>query len=237
MSSKGKHPSSPAARRARERHDAALKARQGGTTGRVIGSKVDLVIKLSDVPDVGVDVKERLPQAWVNTLLTSDTDGAWNAVGDASLDVHLDPDPETYRLRGTGHFAIAHDCVRCLQPVPFHLDVDFGLRLIQGDPERPPEEEDEGLSGFDDEGFEDDEDFVTYQGDKIDLGEIIREQIFLTVPMHPSCDSEGADPAEACAFDAEGAAEKEAERWEDPRWAALKQLSEQLGGGDGTGEA
>ena len=76
-----------------------------------------------------------------------------------------------------------------------------------------------------------DEDAVTeafYTGDAIDLGELMREQFYLALPMKPLCgeDCQGLCPVcgknrnrETCACES---------TWVDPRFEALRELKKQL---------
>jgi uncharacterized protein len=132
------------------------------------------------------------------------------------VQLHVDVDQEsTVHVKGHLNVRLALECGRCLDPITLPLDQDLDLFFL---PHREGEEEDEvELS---------DRDLVVgyYQGDRLDLGEVVREQIFLSVPMKrlcqdgcrglcPTCGSNRNRVQCACVPDAT-----------DPRLAPLKKL-------------
>lgn len=219
--------------------------RLNGTPRRVFpdarvegGVKVDLDIPVDDIdPDLHVD--ETLPRHWLEKLLDDPVDPPWRAAGDARVDLTLTREAATVHVAGEGSFPVEHACVRCLRDVRFELDVAFDLRLAEGVPTEPDEDlMGEGVEmglGDDDDALDPDAaDLVPFDGRVVRLPEILREQIFLELPMHPSCESEGAEPPEGpCTLDPDGALERERGRWQDPRWAGLAALKDRLPpGGD-----
>lgn len=233
-----KPPSDPL-RIAREREEARERARRGGASGRVIedarepfGVKVSLDIPIEEIQD-GLDVEETLPKAWLENLLDDPADPPWRAAGDAEIDLSLQPEASTVKVTGEGRFPLVHSCVRCLRDVHFDLDVDFDVRLAPGIPDKPLEalmDEEEEMDLDDVDAIDPAEaDLVPFDGRVVHLPAIMREQIFLDLPMHPACETEGAKPPEGpCTLDPEGALEKERGRWQDPRWAGLRALKDQL---------
>ncbi len=216
------------------------RARRGGATGRVVadarsetGVKADLDIRVDDIDDGGLDVNETLPRAWLEALLDDPSDPPWQAAGDARLELTLEREASTVRVIGEGRFPLQHACVRCLRDVRFTLDLDFDLRLAEGVPTAPDDDlmgEGEPMGLGDDGGLDPGEaDLVPFDGRVVHLPDIVREQIFLEVPMHPACESEGAEPPEGeCTLDPDGALAEERARWQDPRWAALAALKSRL---------
>jgi uncharacterized protein len=76
---------------------------------------------------------------------------------------------------------LALECARCLESFAWTVDQDLDLFFLPHEPGRTDEEEDEvELS---------DRDMVVayYEGDRLDLGDIVREQLFLAVPMRSLC--------------------------------------------------
>ncbi len=135
-------------------------------------------------------------------------------------------DAQKARLVGRIRTTLEVDCGRCLEPFPIALDAPFDLMFLPqaeavhepvktGDGERPEhevQEDDLGVS--------------FYKDDVIDLGEVMREQFVLAVPMKPLCkpDCRGLCPEcganrnrEQCACRSE---------WVDPRMEPLKKLLE-----------
>jgi len=239
--------SSPSVRAARARREDAELTPEG-TTGRVVsdaksphGVRVDLNVPLREIPDTGVRVRETFPPAYLTALIggEADSEDGWWIPEPGSIDLLLARENrDMLRLKGAGSFQVRHACVRCLNDVTFPVALDFDLRLIEGAIDLLPGEsadyDPHGLAQLTEDseagalGWDDDEDFVTFQGDVIDLDRVVREQLLLELPMHPRCDSEGAISAGHCEFDPEGAAQREAERWVDPRWEGLMALKDKL---------
>ena len=116
-----------------------------------------------------------------------------------------------------GHIAapVEIDCTRCLNPVSKDLAIDFSVSYVT--PENfAVDKEREVLA--------DDLDTDVLDSDRLDLKEVVREQILLNLPEQVFCqpDCKGICPVcgvdrnlTDCKCDLEGT---------DPRWAALKDL-------------
>jgi uncharacterized protein len=71
---------------------------------------------------------------------------------------------------------------------------------------------------------EDDLTTAFYENDTIDLGQMMREQFFLALPMKPLCQDECKGLCPACGINWNKGACHCSNQWEDPRLAALKAL-------------
>ena len=104
------------------------------------------------------------------------------------------------------------ECRRCLEPVRGEIDIDAEATFVeQGHGADRPEEAD----------------VYPIEGDWVDVGDVVREEIMLALPLSPLCSGScpGADPdrfptspGDADAPDADGPDI-------DPRWAALADLT------------
>ena len=119
-------------------------------------------------------------------------------------------------IKVTGHITVEMeaDCDRCLEPARFPIDSDFSLFY------RPVEEgygdEKEIDTGEAEMGF--------YEGDGVELNDVVREFVLLTLPMQRVC-SEGCQGI--CPVCGQNRNQKECEcqtEVSDDRWAALKSL-------------
>ena len=127
----------------------------------------------------------------------------------------IDKDKQQFRLKGTLKTTLELTCSRCLESFESPVDVEFDLRyqphaLNTGDDERQIEEDDL-TTAF-------------YENDEIDLGHLMREQFYLTLPMKPLCSDlcEGLCPA--CGTNLNRGTCNCERGWEDPRFATLKKL-------------
>jgi uncharacterized protein len=120
---------------------------------------------------------------------------------------------EAVDLRGELRATIEVSCGRCLKPVRIPVNADFEERLIpavswSGEPQHELTEDDLNLSVFD--------------GEAIDLDELVREEILLAVPGHVLCreDCQGLCPG--CGIDRNlGTCQCETKEI-DSRWEELK---------------
>lgn len=90
-------------------------------------------------------------------------------------------DDETVHVRGSLQAEVALFCGRCLEPFVHPVQQELDLFYLAHEAGQDREEEDEvELS---------DRDVVVayYEGDRLDLGDVIREQLFLSVPLSRLC--------------------------------------------------
>ena len=126
------------------------------------------------------------------------------------------------RLAGNEVFVNGHvetqaqvECDRCLQPVEMPVNADFALEYITGS-----EYESSGAA----ELTEAELSVSVFDGEAIDVDEIVKEQIVLAVPTRMLCreDCEGICPE--CGTDRNTGDCNCTTEDIDPRWAALKNL-------------
>jgi uncharacterized protein len=131
------------------------------------------------------------------------------------LSFDLDKDQTRFRLAGRVETELELLCSRCLEPFSMEVDAPFDLRY-QPRSARPGEGERE-LE-------EDDLSTAFYDGESIDLGQLMREQFYLAVPMKPLCGSGCLGLCPVCGIDLNRGACSCARGWIDPRLAALGTL-------------
>ena len=130
-----------------------------------------------------------------------------------AFDIYKDKDQ--FHLVGGVQTTLELLCSRCLEPFTRAVDSEFDLRY-------QPHSQNAGEG--EQEVEEDDLTTAFYEHDEIDLGQLMSEQLYLSLPMKPLCtdDCKGLCPEcgvnlnrETCACITE---------WEDPRFAALRAL-------------
>lgn len=120
-------------------------------------------------------------------------------------------------IRVTGHVAVQMEaeCDRCLEPAPFPVDSDFELIY------RPV---DEGYGG-DEKNLDDSEaDMGFYEGDGVELNDVLREFVLLALPMQKLCSEGCKGICPACGQNRNLQSCDCQTVPEDDRWAVLKQL-------------
>jgi len=156
---------------------------------------------------------ERFEQAYAPEQLGTDDD--FTVVVPVSLAFDIFKDNEQFRLVGDMRTTLELPCSRCLESFTLPVDQSFDLRYQPharntGEGERAIEEDDL-TTAF-------------YEHDEIDLGQLMREQFYLTLPMKPLCreDCRGLCPNCGTNWNRETCDCKQG--WEDPRLAALNKL-------------
>jgi len=156
---------------------------------------------------------ERFEQTYALGQLESSDD--FRVVEPVSLAFDITKDNLQFRLVGTVRTTLEMPCGRCLEAFIMPVDQAFDLRYQPhakntGEGEREIEEDDL-TTAF-------------YENDEIDLGQLMREQFYLALPMKPLCreDCQGLCPM--CGTNLNNGTCTCTRDWEDPRLAALKKL-------------
>ena len=160
------------------------------------------------------DAHERFEQVYRPEQLAV-SDDAFRVAAPVSLAFDIHKDKDQFRLAGSVKTTLELPCSRCLEPFTWPVDSSFDLRYQPharntGEGEREIEEDDL-TTAF-------------YENDTIDLGQMMREQFFLVLPMKPLCRDECKGLCPACGINWNKGACNCSNQWEDPRLAALKAL-------------
>ncbi len=128
---------------------------------------------------------------------------------------------ETRRIGGKAHVRgtigadISLDCTRCLEPVAKHFAISFDDVFIDASEETDVEEIEIGEEQLDES--------LVLDG-KIDMAEVVREQILLAMPEQVLCRQDCKGLCPKCGANRNLIDCKCADDEIDPRWAALKNL-------------
>jgi len=127
---------------------------------------------------------------------------------EVGLDVRLESVHEGILVSGTADGEYSGECGRCLTPITRPVEVEFQELFAY-----PSEEETD---------FE-------VQDDHVDLETLVRDAIVLSLPFQPVCqpDCPGLDPNTGERLTESAGAESPAPI--DPRWSALRQITDQDG--------
>jgi uncharacterized protein len=106
-------------------------------------------------------------------------------------------------------------CSRCLEPFEIPVDASFELRYV-------PHSENAG----EDEREIEEDDLTTafYKDGVLDIGDLVREQVQLVLPMKPLCSDACRGLCPQCGTNLNRTECGCAPAWEDPRLAPLKSL-------------
>lgn len=118
-------------------------------------------------------------------------------------------------VRGEIATRIEIDCTRCLQPVAQDLKIPFDVNFVT--PEYDATARETELNKGDLET-------AIFEGDELDLTELVREQILLNLPEQVFCSTDCKGLCPKCGQNRNLVDCKCEENETDPRWAALKDL-------------
>jgi uncharacterized protein len=159
--------------------------------------------------------RQRFDFNWpAGTLDTKDDE--FNVVEPISLQLEVQKQStEQFRLVGQAKTTLEVECSRCAEPFRIPVDVPFDLVYLPqaenaGEGERAIGEEDLSTS--------------YYHGDAIDLGDLLREQLYLALPMKPLCSEDCRGLCPECGTNLNRGTCDCKPSWEDPRLAGLKAL-------------
>ena len=157
--------------------------------------------------------QERFEQVYQPGQFGADPD--FTVVAPVSLAFDIFKDKQQFRLVGGVQTTLELPCGRCLEPYTAPVDQAFDLRyhprtLNTGEGERELE----------------DDDLTTafYENDEIDLGHLMQEQFYLSLPMKPLCRDDCKGLCVVCGTNLNLETCGCKRDWEDPRLAALKKL-------------
>lgn len=138
-------------------------------------------------------------------------------------------------VTGQLHTAVRVTCGRCIEPIvmPLHFSIEESFRPLTavetGRYLRPDEFEGDSAD-FEDEALLIDEHHI------LDIGEVVRQNIWLALPMYPTCNWSGSGECPNLIAQRAALAEQQMARQDetdtvpegvDPRWAALLKLQQE----------
>lgn len=159
----------------------------------------------------GLNLNHQYPEGEINLVA-----GDGKIVGRTALSLFATREGEEILLRGTVKANVQFECDRCLSDAVVPVTQSFDLLYLPAPQNRHPREEHELT--------EDDLSIVYYQGHALNLDDLVREQIELTLPMTRVCKEGCKGLCPECGANLnEGTCACSAAPV-DPRWAALKEL-------------
>lgn len=158
--------------------------------------------------------KVRFEQTYSPEAVAASTD-PFGIVAPVDLAFDISRDKDQFLLNGGVKTMLELPCSRCLEPFQIPVDLAFDLRYLPrtvnaGEGER--------------EIQEDDLTTAFYENDTIDLGQLMREQFYLALPMKPLCIDDCRGLCVQCGTNLNRGTCGCERDWTDPRLAALAKL-------------
>jgi uncharacterized protein len=143
------------------------------------------------------------------------SDDQYTIVHPVQLHLDIAKTGERFRLTGRVQTVLELPCSRCLDPFTWPVDAAFDLVYHPHSAnvgEGELEVEDEDLST------------AFYEDQRIDLAQLIREQLYLALPMKPLCGDECRGLCPVCGTNLNRGSCDCHRGWDDPRLAVLKNI-------------
>lgn len=112
------------------------------------------------------------------------------------------------------------NCDRCLKPLEAEIDIQFEDDFVTLDVYEQSGAENHEIAGAD-------LDVSVYDGARIDIADLVREQILLNLPSHQLCEENCAGLCETCGANKNTEICSCETETIDPRWKALEELKSQ----------
>jgi uncharacterized metal-binding protein YceD (DUF177 family) len=149
-----------------------------------------LLIEVSRIPPEGMDVEAPLDAGQIHV----DGEAAFALGPGGSVACHVEKgDDETVHVQGHLSARLGLECGRCLGSFSLPLEQDLDLFYL-------PHRADQGVEDEEEIG---ERDLVVayYREGRLDLGEMVREQLFLALPMKRLCREDCRGLCPSCGVD------------------------------------
>jgi uncharacterized protein len=157
---------------------------------------------------------ERLEQVYEPKACAADGD-AFRITDPVRLAFDIFKDKDRFRLVGAVQTRLELTCSRCLEPFTWPIDAAFDLMY-----QPKGQNADAGEREIGDGDFS----AALYENETIDLGELMREQFYLAIPMKPLCQEDCRGLCPECGMNLNRGTCGCRRDWEDPRLAGLRAL-------------
>ena len=169
-----------------------------------------MLLDLSRIRTAHAHIEERYPREALRR-----SDDVYEIVAPVELTFDLDKKGDRYRLLGQVRTKLELACSRCVDPFVVLIDSAFDL-------DYRPQAANTGEGELEVE--DDDLSTAYYEDDAIDLDQLIREQLYLALPMKPLCTETCRGLCPLCGINLNRSACACERTWDDPRLAVLKAL-------------
>lgn len=139
-----------------------------------------LQFRLRDIPDVGLDINVELDRPLMLEVLDG-IEGATPELSTARAELRVTRERDNVFVRGQLAGLLTVGCVRCLEPARVKVHAPVVLTIVPAGAALPDD------LGEDEASVLDDVEFSTYEGDAVNLNDMVRELLVLSIPIAPFC--------------------------------------------------
>jgi uncharacterized protein len=144
------------------------------------------------------------------------TDDDFRLIGPATLIAEVRKDARKVRLAGRVAATLECNCSRCVELFTVPVNAAFDEMFLPFDA---------NAAGRSEEVREDDMAVAFYKDDVIDLGELMREQFYLALPMKPLCRDDCKGLCPICGINRNRETCSCRSEWVDPRLDVLRNIA------------
>ncbi len=186
-----------------------------------------LIIPVDSITEPRQPFERALSRELLEGML--ETADAYDVKAGAKLVVHLTRlSGRDVLLEGRTTLSLESACRRCLKPVASDVPASFTLNMVArpldagGKPRKDDDDgDDEKAASFDDQQADEE----SFDGERINLGAVAREQLLLALPtIEPLCLESCKGLCAQCGHDLNESDCGHRFQASDPRWSALKNL-------------
>jgi uncharacterized protein len=171
-------------------------------------------ILLDKIDEEGLDVDEPVTSTWLRQVLGADFN--YQPTRDGRLRVRLSRVDDVVTVQGKAVLDLVAPCSRCLRPVPVALTTPLQVTMVPR--EQEPKSTEDGELSDDDVGIS------TYENREIDLARVVRDEVFLELPMQALCSDDCLGLCASCGKNLNEDACGCASQKTDERWSALARI-------------
>ena len=177
-----------------------------------------MLIDFREISPNGLDVESAEEITWLDTEQNDPLREIYTFGQVFKVSAHLEKAQENVFLTGRFSGTVSARCVRCLKPFEVSLAEPFRFTLM-------PRGADLGEGeGSERELEADDLDLAYYEQERVDLGQMVSEQVLLLLGLYPRCQPDCKGLCPVCGADRNENECTCAESQTEPRWAALKKF-------------
>lgn len=137
-----------------------------------------LKLKIEDIPSSGLDLREVLDKDWLKGISEDHKKIENRFISPISLDLRVAKLGRDIFVHGSIATDLIMECTRCLKEFDYPLISDFKYTFCPAT--------DKGIAD-DVELTSEDLEFSFYQGEEIDISQVILEEIILAISFNPLC--------------------------------------------------
>lgn len=137
-----------------------------------------MLIRVDEIPDAGRFLHFHWDDARLRRFLPEDDPFEFQLIRPLNVDLEIQKRTDHIHVAGTLKGTLQVNCHRCLQPVPWPLDEEVDVFLVEEEELEPSEEIELDAKDLDYEFFD---------GMVIDIDSLVVEQVFLALPVKILC--------------------------------------------------